>query len=182
MKLTVLEARVLEAHRQHTKDAMGAKDMEHMLADNFSWASVKDLAEITNLDMETVKGVCGSLAKKGLQGSERNDTTKKMDLYLTEDGIKTAWAAAEGAAVPRTETVDTEVFYVIVDRDTEENLTGGIFKGELVFRKDTSTGWSTADVAKSIIDDIVEAGRDEGRKLGVDRCTKVTTVTTEQVS
>ena len=93
MKLTVLEARVLEAHRLITKDGMGARNVEDMLADNFSWTDVGELSEHTGLSVPETKGVVGSLTKKGLVDTEKND------LCLTDEGIKEAWRRANGEGV-----------------------------------------------------------------------------------
>ena len=80
------------------------------------------------------------------------------------------------------ETTDTTVNHVIVDKDTGEMLSGGIFKGELVFRSESGANWRSEESARSVIDTIVESGRDEGRRLGVNSITKVTVTTVRRVS
>ena len=73
--LTPLEIEILAAWPTDYDTA------EQLLEDNCSWATVTELSALTLCSVEQVKGIVGSLIKKGLAAAEENL------LVLTDEGI-----------------------------------------------------------------------------------------------
>ena len=87
--LTSLEVKVLTAYKEAGTEATGAEDAEWMKADNFTFQTADEIADRTGLDLKTVKGVIGSLVKKGLLATEK--IGKEENQALTDDGIDAAF-------------------------------------------------------------------------------------------
>lgn len=87
--LTDNELRVLVAFMHMGMDCTGAEDIEGIREDNMTWADLNDLgAMIDSMSKESIRGVCGSLAKKGLIGSEGKPNGQLgTDMYATERGL-----------------------------------------------------------------------------------------------
>lgn len=81
-KLTELEIKVIKAFDTNYSDAESEK------ADNATSGHVKGIAKATGLDAATVKGVFGSLTKKGMIVDSQDDSI----FYLTDDGIDAHYA------------------------------------------------------------------------------------------
>lgn len=72
-KFTEMEKRVLKAHFAEANYGCGAETMEDLINDNYSYADVKDLSKRTGYTINQVKGVVGSLCKKGAIYPEGED-------------------------------------------------------------------------------------------------------------
>jgi len=72
--LTELEAQVLQAAATQCYDDYAS--------------SAKEISELTNLDIKTVKGVVGSLVKKGKMQAEEEERSGKvfLDLFVVLEG------------------------------------------------------------------------------------------------
>ena len=84
---TRLEKHLLFLIRDNAYSQCGAKCIDDLKADNYSWFVWEDLIKLdTDLDMRTVTGALGSLTLKGLitpTGNEHNDsvlTTNGLDI------------------------------------------------------------------------------------------------------
>ena len=82
-KFTEMEKKVLKAHFAEANHGCGAKTMQGLINDNYSYADVKDLSKRTGYTVNQVKGVVGSLCKKGAiypEGEGEGD----YDLFLID--------------------------------------------------------------------------------------------------
>ena len=86
-KLTKLEMQVLKVWVEEICSYDNAEDLK---ADNFSWTDVKDLSEHTGQSVKTIKGVVGSLVKKGLADTDIGGENNPI-LSLSEEGIDAAY-------------------------------------------------------------------------------------------
>jgi DNA-binding MarR family transcriptional regulator len=86
MQLTTLEQQVLKSHFKMACEQCGAKTPNDLRADNYSVTDARELAALTKIPMKSIKGVIGSLTKKGLvtpdEGPEGED-----HLWLSEAAI-----------------------------------------------------------------------------------------------
>lgn len=82
INLTELETIVIKAFDTNYQDAESEKD------DNATTGEVASIAGKTGLEIATVKGVFGSLTKKGLIV----DTQEDSNFYLTDAGIDAFYA------------------------------------------------------------------------------------------
>jgi len=80
--LTELETIVIKAFDTNYADAEAEKD------DNATTGKVVSIAKKTGLEVATVKGVFGSLTKKGLIVDAQEDS----NFYLTDEGIDAFYA------------------------------------------------------------------------------------------
>ena len=86
VRLTKGEKVILRYIREHAETQCGAESADDLLGDNFSFFWISDLRENgCILSTETIKGILGSLNKKGICGVDGNEG------YLTEKGILTAY-------------------------------------------------------------------------------------------
>lgn len=98
MKLTDHETAVIVAMLQEGVECNGAEHVEDVLEDNMTWATVSDIRERTGFETETVKGVLGSLTKKGLVvAGYENSTTGESEQVLSDEGVEAAWPHMEDA-------------------------------------------------------------------------------------
>ena len=72
-KFTEMEKKVLKAHFKTASEGNGTSIMEDLINDNYSYADVKDLSKRTGFTVNQVKGVVGSLCKKGAIYPEGED-------------------------------------------------------------------------------------------------------------
>lgn len=72
-KFTEMEKKVLKAHFAEANYGCGAETMEDLISDNYSYADVKDLSKRSGYTVNQVKGVVGSLCKKGAIYAEGED-------------------------------------------------------------------------------------------------------------
>lgn len=79
--LTTLEKRVILAFCTNYSSAEAEKN------DNATYSDVFELADRADLYRDTVKGVCGSLVKKGLIAIDPPRNGAGQCFYLTDDGI-----------------------------------------------------------------------------------------------
>ena len=79
LNITKLERDILKNWFHHTCAAMGGKTVEDIRGDNFSWAVVTDIKG--DHSVETAKGVCGSLAKRGIIDTDGES------MFLTDIGL-----------------------------------------------------------------------------------------------
>jgi predicted transcriptional regulator len=93
--LTTLETLVIAAFNTNYNTAQDEKD------DNASWGNVKGIAKATVMELNTVKGVLGSLVKKGLVFDYNEDGM----FSLTDSGID---AHFEAIAEVKAEQVEDE--------------------------------------------------------------------------
>jgi DNA-binding MarR family transcriptional regulator len=96
--LTDLEKAVVVAFADACIDCNGAETMDDMLSDNMTWADVAEIAKRTGLAQKSVKGVLGSLTKRGLVGNDDKPNGQPgTDSFLTDTGIRVAFELiAEG--------------------------------------------------------------------------------------
>lgn len=90
LALSEKELVTLKAHFAIANQGCGAKTVEDLLGDNYSWATHEDLVEATPYNKNQISGILGSLQRKGILGKEdkRKETnlktgrdTKLPDLY-----------------------------------------------------------------------------------------------------
>ena len=70
---TEMEKKVLKAHFEVAHEGNGTSVMEDLINDNYSYAEVKELSKKTGYTVNQVKGVVGSLCKKGAIYPEGED-------------------------------------------------------------------------------------------------------------
>lgn len=101
-------------------------DAESNIADNATWNEANDIAKATGLPIKTVKGVLGSLAKKGLvEGGHDKANGVPGDLQvLTEAGIR---AVFDLKATP----VETQPEVVQVNLDGDPQPDDASFDGTM---------------------------------------------------
>lgn len=80
---TEMEKRVLRAHFEVAHEGNGTTVMRSLINDNFSYADVKDLSKKTGYTVNQVKGVVGSLCKKGAIYPEE-EGEGDYDLFLID--------------------------------------------------------------------------------------------------
>ena len=84
---TVNEVKVLRAW------PTSYSSLESQLADNMSATDIAELASESGLPSATVKGVAGSLTKKGLAISDAGDGREPPAcLWLTEEGVRVVYS------------------------------------------------------------------------------------------
>lgn len=107
--LTEKEKHVVVALAEACMDCNGAETVDEMLADNMTWSDVADIAQRTGMTQKTVKGVLGSLTKRGLVGcDEKPNGQPGTDSFLHDEGIRVAFELlAEG--VEAMQSVDEKI-------------------------------------------------------------------------
>ena len=70
---TEMEKKVLKAHFAVANYGCRAETMEGLIRDNYSYADVKDLSKRSGYTVNQVKGIVGSLCKKGAIYPEGED-------------------------------------------------------------------------------------------------------------
>lgn len=107
--LTDKEKHVVVALADACMDCNGAETVDDMLADNMTWSDVADIAQRTGMNQKTVKGVLGSLTKRGLVGcDEKPNGQPGTDSFLHDEGIRVAFELlAEG--VEAMQSVDDKI-------------------------------------------------------------------------
>lgn len=107
--LTDKEKHVVVALADACMDCNGAETVDDMLADNMTWSDVADIAQRTGMNQKTVKGVLGSLTKRGLVGcDEKPNGQPGTDSFLHDEGIRVAFELlAEG--VEAMQSVDQKI-------------------------------------------------------------------------
>lgn len=77
------------------------EELADQLSDNFSWTDAAELAKLTGLKVTSIKGILGSMTKKGLVGTdEKPNGQPGSDQYLTEAAVRIAFdLRADPAAV-----------------------------------------------------------------------------------
>ena len=97
--LTELEKTVLSVSREVGEESCGVSSAEDMIDQNMSWTELIDFTERTSLSVEVIKGVLGSLEKKGLiETGHKNPETGAPQQVLTDKGIEAAYEAAKAAS------------------------------------------------------------------------------------
>ncbi len=81
MTITVLETEILKSFFAHACSYMGGKKVADLRGDNCPWMTVEEIQG--PFSFETARAVCGSLAAKGLIGTDRKD------MFLTDKGLDT---------------------------------------------------------------------------------------------
>lgn len=90
--LTDKEKHVVVAMLEAGIDCNGAETLDAMLSDNMTYCDVKEAAQRTGLTQKTVKGVLGSLTKRGLIGTEDKPNGEPgVDQFLGNEGIRVAF-------------------------------------------------------------------------------------------
>ena len=83
MTYTEMELKVIEAIRY----SLNYDSLEDNLSDNCTCLDVKEVAQQTGLEVKSVKGIFGSLEKKGLMYVEISNINHKV-MMVTEEGLR----------------------------------------------------------------------------------------------
>lgn len=82
--MTQKEFQVIKAWLNLTTEECGAETASDLLEDNYSWASFQELVNATGLEMNTVKGILGSLTKKDYVFIDSDDVACIDDSLLVK--------------------------------------------------------------------------------------------------
>lgn len=90
--LTNMEKHVVVAMCNEGMDVNGGETVDAILEDNMTYSDEKGIAQRTGLKAKSVKGVLGSLTKRGLvSASERPNGQPGVDQVLNDDAIRVAF-------------------------------------------------------------------------------------------
>lgn len=93
-KFTPDEKKVGIAYLQIGQDTNSAETAEDMINDNMAFSDVVEVSEYTGMSKAKVKGVIGSLVKKGVLITE-NDPERGEEQYMNETFIPEFWGYME---------------------------------------------------------------------------------------
>lgn len=127
MQITDLEATVINAFDTYESLAGTISDL------GVSWTDAATLAKDTSLDLKTVKGVLGSLVKKGLVFADNDNGQPNSAVCLTENGAETVFnlrdtVPADVLADDPSIEQDDEGQEALIAENEEASLTAALIK------------------------------------------------------